>query len=57
MKIALTSVSVKDPITAFKFYTETLGFTEKMYMPEMFLAIVVSPDDPDGTAILSGTSR
>jgi catechol 2,3-dioxygenase-like lactoylglutathione lyase family enzyme len=52
MKIALTSVSVNDPVEAFKFYTEKLGFIEKMYMPEMFLAIVVSPEDRDGTAIL-----
>ena len=52
MKIALTSVSVKDPIEAFKFYTEKLSFQEKMYMPDMLLAIVVSPEDPDGTAIL-----
>jgi predicted enzyme related to lactoylglutathione lyase len=52
MKIALTSVSVNDPIAAFKFYTEKLGFVEKMYMPEMFLAIVVSAEDKDGTALL-----
>lgn len=52
MKIALTSVSVNNPIEAFKFYTELLGFKEKMYKSEMQLAIVVSPEDPDGTAIL-----
>lgn len=52
MKVSLTSVSVKDPIAAFKFYTETLGFVEKLYQPEMFVAIVVSPEDPDGIAIL-----
>ncbi len=52
MKISLTSVSVNDPLHAFKFYTEVLGFQEKMYMPEMFLAIVVSPDQPNGTALL-----
>lgn len=52
MKIALTSVSVNDPIHAFKFYTEILGFREKMYLPEMKLAIVVAPDQPDGTALL-----
>jgi predicted enzyme related to lactoylglutathione lyase len=52
MKISLTSVSVNDPLHAFKFYTEVLGFQEKMYMPEMYLAIVVSPDQPDGTALL-----
>ena len=52
MNIAVTSVFVNDPIAAFKFYTEVLGFVEKMYMPEMNLAIVVAPDDPDGTALL-----
>jgi predicted enzyme related to lactoylglutathione lyase len=52
MKIALTSVFVDDPIKAFKFYTEVLGFVEKMYMPEAYLAIVVSPEQPDGTALL-----
>ena len=52
MNIALTSVSVNDPIHAFKFYTEILGFREKMYMPEMNLAIVVSPEQPAGTALL-----
>lgn len=52
MKITLVSVIVNDPIKAFKFYTETLGFVEKMYMPEMQLAIVVSPEDTNGTALL-----
>jgi predicted enzyme related to lactoylglutathione lyase len=52
MKIALTSVFVNDPLHAFKFYTETLGFVEKMYMPEHGLAIVASPEDPDGTSLL-----
>ena len=52
MKIGLVSISVPDPMKAFKFYTEVLGFKEKMYMPEAWLAIVVSPEDPDGTAIL-----
>ena len=52
MKIALTSVSVNDPVEAFKFYTEILGFREKLFMPEMKLAIVVSPEEPNGTALL-----
>jgi predicted enzyme related to lactoylglutathione lyase len=52
MKIALTSVFVRSPIGAFKFYTEVLGFTSKMYMPEANLAIVASPEDPDGTSLL-----
>jgi predicted enzyme related to lactoylglutathione lyase len=52
MKIAMTSVPVIDPIAAFMFYTEKLGFKEKLYMPEMKLAVVVSPEDADGTALL-----
>ena len=52
MKVALTSVPVKDPIAAFKYYTDVLGFKEKMYVPDMQIAIVVSPEDPEGTAIL-----
>jgi predicted enzyme related to lactoylglutathione lyase len=52
MKIALTSIPVSNPLEAFKFYTEILGFKEKMYMPEMYLAIVVSSEDPEGTALL-----
>jgi predicted enzyme related to lactoylglutathione lyase len=52
MKIKMTSVFVADPIKAFKFYTEVLGFVEKLYMPEAYLAIVASPEDPDGTGLL-----
>ncbi len=52
MKIKMTGVLVVDPIKAFKYYTEVLGFQKLMYMPEMQLAIVVSPDDPDGTSLL-----
>jgi len=52
MKIALTSVFVPDPVAAYKFYTNVLGFASKLYMPEAYLAIVVSPEDPDGTALL-----
>ena len=52
MKIALTSVFVDDPNKAFTFYTEVLGFVKKMYVPEANLAIVVSPEEPDGTVLL-----
>ena len=52
MEIATTSISVNDPIEAFMFYTQKLGFKEKLYMPEMKLAIVVSPEDEDGTSLL-----
>ena len=52
MKIKLTSVYVDDPGLAFTFYTQVLGFVEKLFIPEAQLAIVVSPDDPDGIALL-----
>jgi predicted enzyme related to lactoylglutathione lyase len=52
MKIQLTSVYVEDPDKAFKFYTEVLGFIEKMYVPEAQLAIVASSEQLDGTALL-----
>jgi len=52
MKIAMTGIYVHNPIEAFKFYTEILGFKERMYVPQMYLAIVTAPDDPDGTGLL-----
>jgi predicted enzyme related to lactoylglutathione lyase len=52
MKIALTSVFVNSPVEAFKFYTEKLGFVERMYQPERQLAIVASPEDRGGTGLL-----
>lgn len=52
MKIKMVSVVVDDPIAAFKFYTEVLNFKEYMYMPEGQLAIVVSPEDTEGTTLL-----
>src|SRR5436853_1173203 len=52
MKIAMTSVPVESPVKAFKFYTEVLGFIERLYMPEATLAIVVSPEEPNGTGLL-----
>lgn len=52
MKIQLASVIVDDPIKAFKFYTEVLGFIERVYMPEARLAIVASPEEPGGIGLL-----
>jgi len=52
MKIALTSIFVDDPIKAHTFYTEVLGFQTKEYVPEAQLAVVVSPEEPDGTALM-----
>ena len=52
MKISMTSVFVDDPLKAFRFYTEVLGFRERLFMPEANLAIVASPEDPGGTGLL-----
>lgn len=52
MRIGITSVFVNDPVKAFTFYTEKLGFIKKMYIPEAWIAIVVSPEDPNGTSLL-----
>ncbi|WP_159467745.1 VOC family protein [Dyadobacter sp. 3J3] len=52
MKIGMAGIFVNDPKEAFKFYTEILGFQEKLFMPEENLAIVVSPEDPNGTTLL-----
>ena len=52
MKISLTSIFVNDPSTAHTFYTEMLGFISRLYMPEANLAIVASPEEPEGTGLL-----
>ena len=52
MKISLTSIFVDDPVKAHEFYTEVLGFQTKELVPDAQLAIVVSPEDPNGTALL-----
>jgi predicted enzyme related to lactoylglutathione lyase len=52
MKIAMTSVFVSDPMKAHTFYTEVLGFATRLYMPEYYLAIVVSPEESDGVGLL-----
>jgi catechol 2,3-dioxygenase-like lactoylglutathione lyase family enzyme len=52
MKIAMVSVLVEDPVKAFAYYTEVLGFEEVMYSPENLIAIVKSPLDECGTYIL-----
>jgi predicted enzyme related to lactoylglutathione lyase len=52
MKIGMTSVFVSDPVAAFKFYTEVLGFVKKIYIPTQWIAIVVSAEDPDGTSLM-----
>ena len=52
MKILMTSISVDDPIKAHEYYTEVLGFQSKELIEDAHLAVVVSPEDPEGTALL-----
>ena len=52
MKIGITSVFVDDPVRAFHFYTEVLGFTKKVFEPKHWISIVVSPEDPAGTSLM-----
>ena len=52
MKIGMTSIFVSDPVAAFEFYTNVLGFSKKFFIAEAGLAIVVSPDDQHGTSLL-----
>jgi hypothetical protein len=52
MKVSLVSIPVKDPIKAHEIYTSKLGFVTKEFDPAASLAIVVSADDLEGTAIL-----
>jgi catechol 2,3-dioxygenase-like lactoylglutathione lyase family enzyme len=54
MRIRLTSVLVDDQATAFRFYTEVLGFLPRMDVPlgEHRWLTVVSPEDPDGPELL-----
>lgn len=52
MKISLTSIFVNSPVEAHKFYTQVLGFQSRMFIPEMNLAIVASPEEPAGTGLM-----
>lgn len=52
MRISMVGVFVEDPVKAFSYYTEVLGFEEVMYVPEHYLAIVKSPLDETGTYLL-----
>jgi catechol 2,3-dioxygenase-like lactoylglutathione lyase family enzyme len=54
MRINLASVLVDDQEKALRFYTEVLGFQEKVNVPlgEHRWVTVVSPQDPDGTELL-----
>jgi catechol 2,3-dioxygenase-like lactoylglutathione lyase family enzyme len=52
VRVAITSLYVRDVDAAFKFYTEVLGFVEKLRLPEAGLAALVSPEQPEGPALL-----
>ena len=52
MRILLTSIFVDDPVKAHQFYTDILGFKSREYVPDAQLAVVVSSEDPNGTALL-----
>ena len=52
MQVKMVSIFVDNPMEAFAFYTEVLGFQELMYVPEAYIAIVVSPEQPHGPGIL-----
>jgi len=52
MRVSLVSIPVIDPCEAHKIYTSKLGFVSKEFKPDESLAIVVSPEDTNGTAIL-----
>lgn len=52
MKLSLVSIPVQDTIKAHEIYTSKLGFVSKIFNAEMQLAIVLSPEDSTGTAIL-----
>lgn len=52
MRISMVSVFVEDPVKAFKYYTEVLGFEELMYSPENYIAIVRSALDRNGTSLM-----
>ena len=48
----MTSIFVDDPIKAHEYYTKVLGFQSKEFDADAFLAVVVSSEDPNGTALL-----
>src|SRR3712207_5962801 len=52
MQMVMTRVPVSDRVKAFGFYSEALGVTERLSLPAAQLAIVVSPEDPNGVGLL-----
>lgn len=48
----MTSIFVDNPVKAHEFYTKVLGFQSKEFAEDAQLAIIVSSEDPNGTALL-----
>lgn len=48
----MVSMPAKDPIAAHETYVSKLGYVSIEFNPEASLAVVVSPEQQDGTAIL-----
>ena len=48
----MVSMPVEDPIAAHEIYTSKLGFVSKEFDAEANLAVVASPDFPEGTELL-----
>lgn len=57
MKIRLTKIYVEDTFKAYTFYTEVLGLMQRYYLPDGYLAIVASPEEPNGTGLLLFTKE
>lgn len=60
IKIRLAGIFVNDQGAALRFYTEVLGFqvhTDAAYGPGARWLTVVSPAEPDGTALLLGLAE
>ena len=52
MKVQLVSIPVHDPVAAHEIYVSKLNFESKQFDAEAQLAIVVSPEQPEGPEIL-----
>lgn len=52
MRINLANVFVDDTDKALRFYTQVLGFVEKVHIPEINWITVASPEEPEGTQLL-----
>ncbi|GAB4202459.1 MAG: hypothetical protein OHK0022_25700 [Roseiflexaceae bacterium] len=52
MNIALATIYVDDLDRAYTFYTQVLGLLPRKYFPEASVAIVGSPEQPEGAGLV-----